>query len=123
MLLIQVIYILIAWIYSGLYSCSFGHVHAFLLGWDLLFCTMLASFPLLVGISLIYNSLGSVFLLCNNSSWVGSMFYFCIVFAFLVKMPIFIFHLWLPCLWFYHFGWCVIEDGWLWPSSCFSHII
>jgi NADH-ubiquinone oxidoreductase chain 4 len=53
---------------------------------------------LLVGILFVYNSLGSLclFLLCGNGSLVGNLFYVCIVFAFLVKMPIFMVHLWLP---------------------------
>jgi NADH-ubiquinone oxidoreductase chain 4 len=64
----------------------------------LLFYTLLASLPLLVGILYIYSSLGSLclFILCGSGSLVGSLFYVCIVFAFLVKMPIFMVHLWLP---------------------------
>jgi NADH-ubiquinone oxidoreductase chain 4 len=58
----------------------------------------LASLPLLVGILFIYNISGSLclFLLCGNASLVGGVFYVCTVFAFLVRMPIFIVHLWLP---------------------------
>lgn len=61
----------------------------------LLFYTLLASLPLLVGILFIYNSLGSLclFLLSGSGYLVGNLFYVCIVFAFLVKMPIFIVHL------------------------------
>jgi NADH-ubiquinone oxidoreductase chain 4 len=64
----------------------------------LLFYTLLASLPLLVGILFIYNSLGSLclFLLSGNRCLVSDLFYICMVFAFLVKMPIFIVHLWLP---------------------------
>ena len=64
----------------------------------LLFYTLLASLPLLVGILFVYNSLGSLclFLLCGDSFLFGGFFYVCIVFAFLVRMPIFIVHLWLP---------------------------
>jgi NADH-ubiquinone oxidoreductase chain 4 len=64
----------------------------------LLFYTLLASLPLLVGILFIYNSLGSLclFILNGNVHLVGGLFYLCIVFAFLVKMPIFMVHLWLP---------------------------
>ena len=52
---------------------------------------------MLVGISFVYNSLGSLclFLLCGNSSLVGGLFYVCMVFAFLVKIPMFMVHLWL----------------------------
>jgi len=61
----------------------------------LLFYTLLASLPLLVGILFIYNSLGSLclFLLSGSGSLAGGLFYVCIVFAFLVKMPMFMVHL------------------------------
>nr|WES82265.1 NADH dehydrogenase subunit 4 [Amitermes sp.] len=64
----------------------------------LLFYTLLASLPLLVGILYIYNSLGSLcfFLLGGSDSLVGGLFYVCMVFAFLVSMPMFMVHLWLP---------------------------
>jgi len=64
----------------------------------LLFYTLLASLPLLVGILFVYNSLGALclFLLCGDNSLVGGLFYVCMVFDFLVKIPIFIVHLWLP---------------------------
>ena len=64
----------------------------------LLFYTLLASLPLLVGILFIYSSLGSLclFLLCGGDLLVGGLFYVCMVFAFLVKMPMFMVHLWLP---------------------------
>nr|WNL54337.1 NADH dehydrogenase subunit 4 [Amitermes foreli] len=64
----------------------------------LLFYTLLASLPLLVGILFVYNSLGSLclFLLSGNCSLVGGLFYVCMVFAFLVSMPMFMVHLWLP---------------------------
>jgi NADH-ubiquinone oxidoreductase chain 4 len=57
----------------------------------LLFYILLASLPLLVGILFIYNISGSLclFLLCGNASLFGGLFYVCIVFAFLVRMPIF----------------------------------
>nr|AQP29205.1 NADH dehydrogenase subunit 4 [Cyrilliotermes angulariceps] len=64
----------------------------------LLFYTLLASLPLLVGILFVYNFLGSLclFLLCGGGSLVGGLFYVCMVFAFLVSMPMFLVHLWLP---------------------------
>ena len=64
----------------------------------LLFYTLLASLSLLVRILFIYNSLRSLcsFLLCCNSSLVGGLFYVCIGFAFLVKMPMFLVLLQLP---------------------------
>jgi NADH-ubiquinone oxidoreductase chain 4 len=56
--------------------------------------TLLASLPLSVGILFVYKSLGSLclFLLCVNSFLVGGLFCF-MVFAFLVKMPMFIVYL------------------------------
>nr|WES82304.1 NADH dehydrogenase subunit 4 [Microcerotermes bouvieri] len=64
----------------------------------LLFYTLLASLPLLVGILYIYSSLGSLclFLLSGSNALVGGLFYVCMVFAFLVSMPMFMVHLWLP---------------------------
>jgi len=64
----------------------------------LLFYTLLATLPLLVGIIFVYDSLGSLclFLLCGNDFWLVICFMFVWFFAFLVKMPIFIVHLWLP---------------------------
>nr|AIY61992.1 NADH dehydrogenase subunit 4 [Silvestritermes holmgreni]AQP29281.1 NADH dehydrogenase subunit 4 [Silvestritermes heyeri] len=64
----------------------------------LLFYTLLASLPLLVGILFLYNSLGSLclFLLSGDELLVGGLFYVCMIFAFLVKMPMFMVHLWLP---------------------------
>nr|QAX91189.1 NADH dehydrogenase subunit 4 [Parrhinotermes sp. B MW-2019] len=64
----------------------------------LLFYTLLASLPLLIGILFVYYSLGSLclFLFFNSlvsSSWI---FYVCMVLAFLVSMPMFLVHLWLP---------------------------
>nr|AQP27213.1 NADH dehydrogenase subunit 4 [Odontotermes sp. BDIT087] len=64
----------------------------------LLFYTLLASLPLLVGILFIYNHLCSLcfFLLYGDVSLAGVLFYVCMVFAFLVSMPMFMVHLWLP---------------------------
>jgi NADH-ubiquinone oxidoreductase chain 4 len=58
----------------------------------LLFYTLLASLPLLVGILFIYSSLGSLclYLLCGNHSLVGGLFFVCIVLAFLVRIPMFV---------------------------------
>ena len=64
----------------------------------LLFYNLLASLPLLIGILFVYSSLGSLclFLLCADSPLVGSLFYVCMVYAILVKIPMFMVHLWLP---------------------------
>ena len=63
-----------------------------------MFYTSLASLPLLVGILFVYNNLYSLclFLLCGNDFLSGGLFYVCIIFAFLVKMPMSMVHLWLP---------------------------
>lgn len=63
----------------------------------LLFYTLLASLPLLVGIFYIqlnYYTLEMYFL--NNYFLSNSLLYLSLIFAFLVKMPIFLVHLWLP---------------------------
>nr|AVN68061.1 NADH dehydrogenase subunit 4 [Polyzosteria viridissima] len=63
----------------------------------LLFYTLLASLPLLVGMLYLYNSLGLLYIpLLNNIISMNSLFYLCMIFAFLVKMPMFLVHLWLP---------------------------
>jgi|SRR5215510_6553497 len=64
----------------------------------LLFYTLLASLPLLVGILFVYNSFGSLclYLLCGKGFVGGGLFYVCMIFAFLVRMPMFMVHLWLP---------------------------
>ena len=62
----------------------------------LLFYTILASLPILLGIFYILNtsfSLHFYFLEANRERF---FFYSCIILAFLVKIPIFLFHLWLP---------------------------
>ena len=65
-------------------------------GLYLLFYTLLASLPILIGIFYLYTINGSLlfnFLKIRSSN---ILFYLCIIIAFLVKMPIFLFHLWLP---------------------------
>nr|ATL76513.1 NADH dehydrogenase subunit 4 [Stylotermes sp. Chi-156] len=63
----------------------------------LLFYTLLASLPLLVGILYVYYSLGSLCLfLLRDGLLVGGLFYLCMILAFLVSMPMFLVHLWLP---------------------------
>nr|YP_009250618.1 NADH dehydrogenase subunit 4 [Heterotermes malabaricus]AMX22947.1 NADH dehydrogenase subunit 4 [Heterotermes malabaricus] len=62
----------------------------------LLFYTLLASLPLLVGILFIYSSLGSLCLFLLSGGVAGGLFYVCMVLAFLVSMPMFLVHLWLP---------------------------
>lgn len=64
----------------------------------LLFYTLLASLPLLIGIFYIKNRNFTInFILLSFCELYNLDFlYLCIVFAFLVKMPIFLVHLWLP---------------------------
>nr|YP_010954444.1 NADH dehydrogenase subunit 4 [Ostrocerca truncata]WMV02007.1 NADH dehydrogenase subunit 4 [Ostrocerca truncata] len=63
----------------------------------LLFYTLLASLPLLVGIFYIYKSNDSLYIpLLYSMNISNFLFYLCLIFAFLVKMPMFLVHLWLP---------------------------
>lgn len=65
----------------------------------LLFYTLLASLPLLLILLIFYDCTGSLdFSLCYNEilfnfSW---FFFLCLIMAFLVKIPVYFFHLWLP---------------------------
>nr|YP_010947020.1 NADH dehydrogenase subunit 4 [Eucorydia linglong]WGO57816.1 NADH dehydrogenase subunit 4 [Eucorydia linglong] len=63
----------------------------------LLFYTLAASLPMLIGIMYLYNFAGnlSFFLFCDLlvCNW---LYYLCMIFAFLIKMPMFMVHLWLP---------------------------
>nr|YP_010240503.1 NADH dehydrogenase subunit 4 [Chlorops oryzae]QTF87844.1 NADH dehydrogenase subunit 4 [Chlorops oryzae] len=66
-------------------------------GLYLLFYTLLVSLPMLIGIFYIYNQVGSlIYFLLNNYIFDFDILYFCMIFAFLVKMPMFLVHLWLP---------------------------
>nr|AFV08618.1 NADH dehydrogenase subunit 4 [Pollenia rudis]QLY89763.1 NADH dehydrogenase subunit 4 [Pollenia angustigena] len=63
----------------------------------LLFYTLLVSLPMLIGIFYVYKITGTmVFYLLNNYMFNYEILYFSLVLAFLVKMPMFLFHLWLP---------------------------
>nr|YP_010304999.1 NADH dehydrogenase subunit 4 [Semidalis macleodi]ULR86830.1 NADH dehydrogenase subunit 4 [Semidalis macleodi] len=65
-------------------------------GFYLLFYTLFGSLPLLVGILLLNKMNGSLswmFLNCTIFNW---YMYICLIIAFLVKMPMFMVHLWLP---------------------------
>nr|QAX91150.1 NADH dehydrogenase subunit 4 [Schedorhinotermes medioobscurus] len=64
----------------------------------LLFYTLLASLPMLIGILYVYYTLGSLCLFMFDGLFVSGswIFYFCMVLAFLVSMPMFLVHLWLP---------------------------
>nr|YP_010716028.1 NADH dehydrogenase subunit 4 [Lophosia angusticauda]WDE75733.1 NADH dehydrogenase subunit 4 [Lophosia angusticauda] len=63
----------------------------------LLFYTLLVSLPMLVGIFYLYNFSGTlVFYLLDNFIFNYEVLYFSLILAFLVKMPMFLVHLWLP---------------------------
>nr|WHM51909.1 NADH dehydrogenase subunit 4 [Porotermes adamsoni] len=63
----------------------------------LLLYTLLASLPLLVGIMSIYNVFSSLcFFSLGGIYFSGIFFYLCMILAFLVKVPMFLVHLWLP---------------------------
>nr|QIH95746.1 NADH dehydrogenase subunit 4 [Bradysia sp. XQM-2020] len=65
-------------------------------GLYLLFYTLLASLPMLLGIFFCYNlSSTSTFMLLKMPDCY-SLFYLMMILAFLVKMPMYLFHLWLP---------------------------
>nr|QLY90248.1 NADH dehydrogenase subunit 4 [Fannia armata] len=63
----------------------------------LLFYTLLVSLPMLIGIFYLYKFSGTLnFYLLNNYLFNYDILYFSLVMAFLVKMPMFLVHLWLP---------------------------
>ena len=68
-------------------------------GLYLLFYTLVASFPLLIGIFYL-NFIFFTFNIFNYSSYFlflnNKLIYFSLILAFLVKIPIFLVHLWLP---------------------------
>uniref|UniRef100_A0AAU7BAX7 NADH-ubiquinone oxidoreductase chain 4 n=1 Tax=Ischyroplectron isolatum TaxID=3073460 RepID=A0AAU7BAX7_9ORTH len=63
----------------------------------LLFYTLFASLPLLIGIFNISMKLSTLYIpLLLQMDYLNMVMYFCMIFAFLVKMPMFVVHLWLP---------------------------
>uniref|UniRef100_A0AAU7YTK9 NADH-ubiquinone oxidoreductase chain 4 n=1 Tax=Phraortes similis TaxID=3127883 RepID=A0AAU7YTK9_9NEOP len=66
-------------------------------GMYFIFYTLFSSFPMLVSIIWLYMSFGSLyFFLFFNFSYCYFLFYFCMMFSFLVKIPMFFVHIWLP---------------------------
>lgn len=66
-------------------------------GLYLLFYTLFASLPLLIGLFYIYNNEKTLrFFFLKDFNLTYFLFYFFLIFAFLVKIPIFFVHLWLP---------------------------
>lgn len=63
----------------------------------LLFYTLFASLPIIIGIFYIYRDFNLInFFMIKNLVYDSYFFYLSIIFAFLVKMPIYLVHLWLP---------------------------
>nr|YP_011001010.1 NADH dehydrogenase subunit 4 [Bellardia viarum]WPN85807.1 NADH dehydrogenase subunit 4 [Bellardia viarum] len=63
----------------------------------LLFYTLLVSLPMLISIFYMYNTTGTLnFYLLNNYMFNYEILYLSLIMTFLVKMPMFLFHLWLP---------------------------
>lgn len=65
-------------------------------GLYLLFYTLFASLPLLIGLFYIFILNFSLCFFIEDLNIENFLFYFFLVFAFLVKIPIYIVHLWLP---------------------------
>nr|YP_010999289.1 NADH dehydrogenase subunit 4 [Cricotopus ornatus]WPM93135.1 NADH dehydrogenase subunit 4 [Cricotopus ornatus] len=95
-------------LFYGFFESSLIPTLFLILGWGyqperlqagiyLLFYTLMASLPLLMSIFFISNNILSLnmFMLMNYSFYYY-YFYFTMIFAFLVKMPMFLVHLWLP---------------------------
>nr|YP_004021613.1 NADH dehydrogenase subunit 4 [Entoria okinawaensis]BAJ24434.1 NADH dehydrogenase subunit 4 [Entoria okinawaensis] len=62
-----------------------------------LFYTLFSSLPMLVCVLYFYNIYGSLsFSLVFNFNYFYFIFYLCMIFSFLVKIPMFFVHLWLP---------------------------
>nr|YP_011036649.1 NADH dehydrogenase subunit 4 [Xestocephalus ishidae]WRK21253.1 NADH dehydrogenase subunit 4 [Xestocephalus ishidae] len=68
----------------------------FFAGFYLLLYTLFASLPLLLIILYLYNLYGSFFYDFNYGFSLSFFFHFCLIFAFLVKFPMFMVHFWLP---------------------------
>nr|YP_009261961.1 NADH dehydrogenase subunit 4 [Tipula cockerelliana]AMN09076.1 NADH dehydrogenase subunit 4 [Tipula cockerelliana] len=62
----------------------------------LLFYTLFASLPLLVGVFYIYSEMMQLEFMMLSKDIFSVMLYLSLIFAFLVKMPMFLVHLWLP---------------------------
>nr|ARX95735.1 NADH dehydrogenase subunit 4 [Protochauliodes biconicus] len=62
----------------------------------LLFYTLFASLPMMISIFYMNNQIGSMSFIIMNYLFSNWLFYLSMIFAFLVKMPMFLVHLWLP---------------------------
>nr|YP_006883454.1 NADH dehydrogenase subunit 4 [Neochauliodes punctatolosus]AFN10583.1 NADH dehydrogenase subunit 4 [Neochauliodes punctatolosus] len=62
----------------------------------LLFYTLFASLPMLIAIMFMGNESSLYMYMFSNYEFLNWIFYLSMIFAFLVKMPMFLVHLWLP---------------------------
>lgn len=85
--LIPILYLILGWGYQP---------ERILAGLYLLFYTLLASLPLLLGIIFIINLIKSLIIFNFYYLIFNKFIYFRLIIAFLVKIPIFLVHLWLP---------------------------
>uniref|UniRef100_A0AAU7YTT9 NADH-ubiquinone oxidoreductase chain 4 n=1 Tax=Rhopalus latus TaxID=238591 RepID=A0AAU7YTT9_9HEMI len=67
----------------------------FMAGLYLLFYTLFASFPLLISIFYIFDTCNTLFYFMISFNY-NVILYFCLIMAFLVKMPMIFLHYWLP---------------------------
>nr|YP_010610832.1 NADH dehydrogenase subunit 4 [Nanatka castenea]WAP91653.1 NADH dehydrogenase subunit 4 [Nanatka castenea] len=65
-------------------------------GLYLFFYTLFASLPLLMVILYLYLNYNSMFFDINFEYSYSFLMHFCMIFAFMVKLPMFMFHFWLP---------------------------
>nr|YP_010710309.1 NADH dehydrogenase subunit 4 [Dyscolus pollens]WCS91891.1 NADH dehydrogenase subunit 4 [Dyscolus pollens] len=90
------------------FECSLIPTLILIMGWGyqperlqagiyLLFYTLFASLPMMIGIFYYYNNYMTLdFFFLNNLYYFNMYMYICMIFAFLVKMPMYMVHLWLP---------------------------
>nr|YP_002265609.1 NADH dehydrogenase subunit 4 [Trachypachus holmbergi]ACF35142.1 NADH dehydrogenase subunit 4 [Trachypachus holmbergi] len=90
------------------FECSLIPTLILIMGWGyqperlqagiyLLFYTLFASLPMMIGIFYYYNNFYTLdFFFFNNIYYFNIYMYVCMIFAFLVKMPMYMVHLWLP---------------------------
>nr|WSP02042.1 NADH dehydrogenase subunit 4 [Bembidion laterale] len=90
------------------FECSLIPTLILIMGWGyqperlqagiyLLFYTLFASLPMMIGIFYYYNNYYTLdFFFFSMSNNFNMYMYICMIFAFLVKMPMYMVHLWLP---------------------------
>nr|ARH54114.1 NADH dehydrogenase subunit 4 [Bembidion varium] len=90
------------------FECSLIPTLILIMGWGyqperlqagiyLLFYTLFASLPMMIGIFYYYNNYFTLdFFFFNSLNNFNLYMYICMIFAFLVKMPMYMVHLWLP---------------------------